>query len=260
MRRQGLHSLFFSFCLVKNIFALTKITEKQNTVNSFSNSNSDLLSILEMRVEELFEKSETLPLSMSREKGNIEVRTKWEGDKMITVAQAKLIENMEPSEFKPFFENFAEAFPKVNPMCRDIQYLESDTEQDREGIKSILKFPFPLDNRIMVHWKYLIMDRNPDEHMLILSEEGNKDILSKHFTDEEKKKYVLARTFLCAYLVKPFIVDGKTIGSSIQYVFSGDVGGSLPQWIQNAVGPQTAFDSVKGLIDFAKRGTKNALR
>jgi len=221
-----------------------------------SDSNTDLLSNLERKVEELFEKSETLPLSMSRDKGNIEVRTKWEGDKMITVAQAKLVENMKPSDVKPFFENFTEAFPKVNPMCRNVVHLENDTEQSREAIKSILKFPFPLDNRIMVHWKYLKMDRNPDEHMLIISEEGNSDIMTKHFTDEEKKKYVLARTFLCAYLVKPCIENGKTIGTNIQYAFSGDVGGSVPKWVQNAVGPKTAFDSVKGLVNFVKGGAK----
>ena len=84
---------FFSVVCFGHVVAMTT-TSKQNNPNSLSKSNADLLSSLERKVEDLFEKSDTLPLTMSREKGNIEVRTKWEGDKMITVAKAKLIENM----------------------------------------------------------------------------------------------------------------------------------------------------------------------
>jgi hypothetical protein len=45
-----------------------------------------------------------------------------------------------------------------------------------------LNLPFPLIDRIMVHWKYLNHHRNPDERILIMTEEVNEDILAKHLT------------------------------------------------------------------------------
>jgi hypothetical protein len=64
--------------------------------------------------------------------------------------------------------------------------------------------------------------------------------------------YVLARTFLCAYVVKPVFKNGELIGSSIRYVFSGDTGGAIPQWVQRAVGPKTALDSLAGMMKFVE--------
>ena len=81
--------------------------------------------------------------------------------------------------------------------------------------------------------------------------------MKQHFTQDEQQKFVLARTFLSVYWIQP-ICDGsgKICGSRVRFAFSGDTGGSIPAWIQNKVGPQTAFDSVQGLLDYV--GQKRA--
>jgi hypothetical protein len=111
-----------------------------------------------------------------------------------------------------------------------------------------------LTDRVMVHWKYLKLDRSPNEHMLITSEEDNDELLEKHFHGtKDEKSFVLARTFLCAYWIKPVYEGQQIVGSTIRYMFSGDIGGSVPAMVQNTVGPKTAFDSVKGLIDYVEK-------
>jgi len=202
---------------------------------------------LENEVVHLFEKEfHKLPVNMKREKGNIEVRIKWNGNHMLTFCEAKRVPIL-PDAFRDFLTNFAEEFPKVNKMARKIDDLVHHKEGARVGTKTFLKFPFPLSPRVMVHWRYLMLDRKPNEHMVILSERGNEELLEEHFKAEEQKKYVLARTFLCSYWIKPIEEDGKVVGSRLLYVFSGDTGGSIPKFIENAVGPQTAYDSIHGL-------------
>lgn len=224
---------------------------------SSCNTSKELGDKLEEKVMELFNEANTLPLSMSEKRGNIVVRTKWEGSNMVTLGEAKRVKK-HPKDYQTFLENFNEAFPKVNPMSKKILHLEYD--DDREGLKSILNFPFPLTNRIMVDWKYLKLNRNEDEHLLIISAEENVKLIRKYVTTEETKKYVLGHTYLLAYWIQPVRdVNDEVIGSSIKYVFSGNTGGSVPQWVQNAVGPKTALDSVKKLADYVeKKGNKRA--
>ena len=105
------------------------------------------------------------------------------------------------------------------------------------------------------------MNRGPQEHMLILSEQGNQEILDKHLSKQERKDYVLARTFLCVYWILPRKCPqtGQTQkGSCIRYAFSGDTGGTIPAWVQNKVGPKTALDSVEGLLKYVKKQQKPA--
>jgi hypothetical protein len=214
-----------------------------------SNESMSMFDRLEQKVDHLFQEGARVPVSISRQNGNIEVRTKFEGQTMTTFAEAKLVDQR-PSEFKDFLTNFSRNFPKINPMARNVLHLEHG--EGREAVKSILKFPFPLSDRVMIHWKYLQLDRKPDEHILIISEEENEELVVKHLTKDEKEKYVLARTFLCAYVVKPVFKNGELIGSSIRYVFSGDTGGAIPQWVQRAVGPKTALDSLAGMMKFVE--------
>mmetsp|Transcript_34675 Transcript_34675/g.52310 ORF Transcript_34675/g.52310 Transcript_34675/m.52310 type:complete len:248 (+) Transcript_34675:115-858(+) len=211
-------------------------------------SGERIWSDLEGELVQLFQERDSLPLSISRQNGNIEVRTKFKGDTMVTIAEAKMVKH-HPDDFREFLENFNEAFPKVNPMVRNVLHLRfSDT---REGVKSILKFPYPLRDRVMVHWKYLKMHRGKDEHLLIFSEQGNDDLLKTYLSTNERKKFVLGRTFLCAYWIQPVRdSDNRIIGSSIKYAFSGDIGESIPQWLQNSIGPKTALDSINGLVNY----------
>jgi hypothetical protein len=203
---------------------------------------------LDRQVSSLFENDfNSLPVTMSKDSGNIEVRVRWDGNQMLTFCQAKHVD-LHPNRFRNFLTDFSSEFPKVNAMAKNIVDLETDESNKRDAVKTFLKFPFPLSDRIMIHWKYLQLDRNPDEHMLILSERGSERLLEKYQSEQEKKKFVLARTHLCAYRIMPVRKGDKVVGSKIQYVFSGDTGGSIPHFIQNAVGPKTAYDSVHGLI------------
>lgn len=208
---------------------------------------------LERKVEDLFRTANSLPVVLTRP--NIQVRTTFEGDCMISIAEATT-DDYTPEQFEEFLQNFGQAFPQVNPMAQNVIPLQGDPLQ-KQGVKSVLKFPFPLTDRIMVHWKYLRMNRGPQgqEHMLILSEQGNEELLDKHLSKKERENYVLARTFLCVYWILPRICSktGKVQGSCIRYAFSGDTGGTIPAWVQNQVGPKTALDSVQGLLKYVKK-------
>ena len=52
----------------------------------------------------MFKKAETLPVVIEREKGNVTVRQTWDDAKMVSVAEAKVIEGLVPADFKDFFE------------------------------------------------------------------------------------------------------------------------------------------------------------
>ena len=80
-------------------------------------------------------------------KRGIDVRVKWDGPSMLAVAETKFTPH-HPREFRNFLENFASEFPKVNSMVKNVDVLKKEGE--REGVKSILNFPFPLANRLMV--------------------------------------------------------------------------------------------------------------
>jgi len=200
---------------------------------------------LERKIVSLFENAESLPLRLSRDGGNIEVRTDFEGQNMVSLAEAKVV-GKPPSAFRGFLENFNDLFAKNDPMVKEIRHLVH--EKSREGIKAFLQFPAPVSNRIMVHWKYLGLNLRPDEHMIILSEQGNRDLLDQHLSAEERKKYVLARTFLCAYWISPVRdAQGNILGSNIKYAYSGDVGGFIPARVQRWIGPKKFPRFAEGL-------------
>lgn len=226
--------------------------------NDIDSSSKQISDELEEKVLALFSETNSLPISLSKDDGNIEIRTRFDGRHMTTLAEAKLV-GPHPDAHKGFLANFLEAFAKSDPMVDKISALERDDDGVREGVKVFLKFPFPIADRVMVYWKYLRLDRNNDEHMIVLSEKGNQDLLAKYLSTDEKKKYVLGRIFLCAYWVKPVYGgedDATIVGSNIKYIFSGDIGGAMPNWVQSSVGPKNALASLKGLIRYGEESTK----
>lgn len=233
-------------CMFLVIFAFFSI--------DVADARASLSQDLESRVVKLFDEMDSLPVTMSRDGGNIQVRTRQSGDHMITFSEAKET-NLHPDRFKMFLQRFQQEFPKVNTMVQSVKSLEVDRRNGgREGVKSVLKFPFPLSDRVMIHWKYLRLGRQPNEHMLYLSEEANEELLARYHTTAEKKKYVLGRTFLCAYWIRPrYDNKGNVTGSKIQYLFSGDTGGSVPTKVQNLMGPKAALESVQELIKHVEK-------
>jgi len=114
----------------------------------------------------------------------------------------------------------------------------------------------------MYHWKYVQKDVRRHEHLLVMTQEHNEELMSGHYEDSpEVKSHILARTFLCAYWILPVYEndaddaadDREPIGTEVRYCFSGDIGGSIPSFIQNTVGPKTAVDSVKGLMNHVRK-------
>jgi len=212
--------------------------------------------LLEKKVESIFDEIDTLSLSISKK--GIKVWTKWEGDSLVVVSESRLVP-YHPNEFRSILENFSETFPKVNRMCKNVTNLKKQGEV-RKGVKSELKFPYPLSNRLMIHWQYTHLDKDQDEHLLMFSEDGNNELLEEFHTSEEKKRFVLGRTFLCAYWIKPVYNKNDTeeiVGSNIRYMFSGDTGGIVPKYLQDTLGPKTAFDSIQGLVKFVQSKKNN---
>ena len=216
--------------------------------------------VLEKRIEALFEEASSLPVALSRNKSgtSIEVRLNFEGAHMTSLAEAR-VDRIPPSAFRGYLENFRDATTENDPTIKEMQLLgiDENDRHKREGIKVRLKLPFPLKERIMIHWKYLTIGRNgnEDEHLLILSEQNNEELLEKFLTKKEREKCVLARTFLCAYWIKPIRdQDDSNIitGSTIQYVFSGDIGGNIPKNFQEWVAPQTNMDTIRKVIRYGK--------
>jgi len=216
---------------------------------------------LEQKLEVLFEKARSLPISLSRDDGNIEIRNTFEpgesGDEMVTLAEAKFVAG-NPNSYKRYLENFNSAFEEVDPMVKKVHSLERDGNE-REGIKVFLKFASPVSDRVMVYWKYVKLNHgvNKDEHLMMLSEKGNENLIRKYLTKEESDNNVLARTFLCAYWIKPIYEKqddtNKIIGSNIRYVYSGNVGGYMPKRLINFLGPKTALNSLKGMIGYGEK-------
>ena len=73
-----------------------------------------------------------------------------------------------------------------------------------------------------------------DKYMIVLLEEGNNKLLEDFHSLEEKTKYILSRTHLYVYWIKPVCSDDEewnVVGSNIRYAFSGDIGGSIPKYL-----------------------------
>mmetsp|Transcript_19155 Transcript_19155/g.24649 ORF Transcript_19155/g.24649 Transcript_19155/m.24649 type:complete len:253 (+) Transcript_19155:116-874(+) len=214
---------------------------------------------LERRVEDLFQNVPSMELTVSRQQGNFEVRTEFDGDggRHISVCQVQKVDNITPDDYFLFFDNFSEEFANVNPMVEECTILEpasSDDKEQREGVKVCYDLPFPWQNRVAFHYKYLLKNRIPNEHILILSNVDNQKLLEDHVTEADLEDYVLAHIFLEVYWVKPIKDDeGEIVGSSVNYAFSGDMAGSVPQWIQNSVAPKNAIGAVQNLLEFIQK-------
>ena len=172
---------------------------------------------------------------------------------MISYAEAPRVEGLTPDDFKATLENFAEEYPKFNDLASSVTTV--DSVEGKDVLKVVLDFPWPLWNRLMVTVKYVQLNEGDgkDSHLLILSEEGNQDLLGKHVSADDRKNFVIARNFLTAWLIKPISDDsGTVIGSRVQYLASLDVGGSVPSFVQDSQTPDTAYDSVFGLVQHVK--------
>mmetsp|Transcript_20817 Transcript_20817/g.45083 ORF Transcript_20817/g.45083 Transcript_20817/m.45083 type:complete len:255 (+) Transcript_20817:39-803(+) len=219
--------------------------------------NEKMVTALERRVLQLFAEVENLPPTISRQNGNVQVRTLFtdeEGQegRMVNLCEFKNVDFL-PQDFQVFFDNFSDILPKVDDLVSTATVVESGAE--RQGMKVTMEMPFPLAPRITFYYKYSLKHRAPDEHMLILSEVDTEHLIQECMEDGgEYDKYTLARTFLSVYWVKPVYGDAKdsskVTGSQLKYAWSGDMGGLLPTWVQNSAAPKQSLDAIKRLVEF----------
>ena len=59
-----------------------------------------------IKLKEQFEKAENLPVVRTEDGGNILIRQTWDGDKMMSIAEAKFVEGLTPEDFRDFFASF----------------------------------------------------------------------------------------------------------------------------------------------------------
>ena len=83
-----------------------------------------------------------------------------------------------------------------------------------------------------------------------MSANGNEDFIDKHFSDPaDTKGLTIGTSFITAWQFKPLKDEsGKTIGSSITYMFSANPGGNITKAMTESQGPKTAINAVKGII------------
>ena len=236
---------------------------REDTISTNSDDNDGLRDVLESRIIELFDESSNLPITITRDDGTtkVEGRIRHDGSAaMVAMAEAH-VKGIPPNYFKGFLVDFRESTLQANPTVSDFQIVEPDPSKKREGVKLVMDLPFPLSNRVMLHYKYLTLNRNgdPDEHLLILSEKNNQALLEKFLTPAEERKYVLAKTFLGAYWLRPVRdpTDGSVTGTTVRYVFSGDMGGSLPKKILEWSAPKTMLEGVEGIVAYGKKKFAN---
>ena len=166
---------------------------------------------------------------------------------MVSFATADNVVGVMPLRAESFFANWAAEAGQVNPLI--IKAAVIDHVEGFEVIRYDTKLPFPLDNRVFFSIKY-VKELPDNEHMFLMSATGNEDFIAKHFSDpKDRKGLTIGTSFITCWWFKPLKDEpGKTIGSSITYIFSANPGGSIPKSMTESQGPKTAINALKGII------------
>ena len=92
-------------------------------------------------------------------------------------------------------------------------------------------------------------------HMMLTSSDGNQQYLDDPniYTEDDKKKLVLAHMYASGCIVRPVIEDGNIVATNLIFMQQVDVGGSLPTWVQNMEGPKTVRNNMKCAVWWFKR-------
>jgi len=78
--------------------------------------------------------------------------------------------------------------------------------------------------------------------LFVLSERGAEASIKQNFSEEEAKDHVLAQLFVAGWQFQPVrSSEGEVVGARVLYLICADAGGSIPQVIQDMVGPKQAL-------------------
>ena len=129
---------------------------------------------------------------IEKENGNVVVRQSWDGDRMVSVAEAKVIEGLAPDDFKEFLTRWAE--PEVGMAANHLlnKVEKVDQVEGYEVCKVEVKIPWPLWNRVMINTHYPCLENENGEVIYFFSCTGNDELKEKHFSAADKKNFVLA--------------------------------------------------------------------
>lgn len=227
-------------------FGVKRSSSQVTTTTTTSTSPPSLAEEVRTRFQTELNKVPLVTRRRSILNSTIDIRVKWQDDKnMVTYCEVPHVPLL-PSAFALYFQNLSNEMPEADVMVKSIEDLE--THSSKQALKGILHAPFPCKNRLLLLWKYVVSKPDEKEHLLILTDRDNESLMKKHRTPKEEQSLVVAKA-LIAYWVKPVHNDQhQVVGSHLQYLFHGDIGGKIPKFIKSTVGPRGAYDTVHGLL------------
>lgn len=219
------------------------VQEIINNIGSDSEEKMKIFAEIEELAKRLFNEKEQHPVKKTKANGNLEVRMKWEGDKMMCIGEMKRIEGIVPDDYREFLINWADHLREVNPIVVESEVLEA-TETYKTA-RFVAKLPFPLWNRLMITswvWKECT---ETGGLILLTTGRGCDQWIDKVHDAASQKKYVLASVFVSSWWIKPIKNEaGEVIGTNMQYLNSSNAGGNIPEFLQNKKGPGVALDAM----------------
>lgn len=109
------------------------------------------------KAQEQFKLFDTLPIVINKDEGNVIVRQAWDGDKLMSMAEVKVVEGLVPEDFKEFFgPRWAEASVESNGVLEKVDDLEEI--EGHKVVKLHLKMPWPLWSRNLINTLYPRLD------------------------------------------------------------------------------------------------------
>ena len=150
---------------------------------------------------------------------------------MMAFGEQKIISDLLPDDFLPFFNNWDTVGASANATVESIDKIGTDEGVDT--MKIIANAPWPISNRIMFSTRYLELNQDGG-HMMLFCGKGNERYTddTNIYTEKERKKLVLAMVHCSGWWVKPVKNDaGEVVGTHMLYFSQIDAGGNIPTFV-----------------------------
>ena len=222
--------------------------------NATTESREEIKNRIKAKFMQLIETMDQHEIKINEQGGNLVVRQTWDDELGVQLAfgEIKRIEGATPDDFRPYIENWDTIGIESNKNLKRGGKVATDN-----GVDTILTeviAPWPVWNRILFITKYVEFDID-GAHLMLTSSDGNQQYLDDPniYTEDDKKKLVLAHMYANGCLARPVIEDGNIVATNLIFMQQVDVGGSLPTWVQNMEGPKTVRNNMKSAVWWFKR-------
>ena len=92
---------------------------------------------------------------------------------------------------------------------------------------------------------------------MVFSCDHNEEQKEKHFSEKDKKNYVMANQYVGGWIASPIKDEsGEVVATHLKYVNSSSANGNIPQFVQKSEGPKTAIKPIIGTIKWVKESQK----